>query len=407
MTMLRGQEGPGHLVIPPAADDLDAQALGDAQSLIEEARRRQRRRRRWMIGIIVIVLAASGSVLVLRHGNGGGHSGGHIQHQGKVRTPAPTPPPASPVTPVGALKRPAGMAIAPNGDVLISNQGSNEILSRQPDGTFQVVAGNGAAGFSGDGGPAVDAELNDPNGLAVAPDGAVYLADTGNNRIREIAPDGIITTVAGNGTLGAAGEGGPATAAQIDAPSAVTLGPEGNLYVADDSVGIQAVSPDGVLSTVIPIGTETPADAAAAALSLNDPTALAIDGSGDLYVASFSPKMILEFSPSGKVLQSWGSYVTPAGLGVTPDGSIVVADYGRFAIERIADGQMLPITTFSTNSLPGVPHVFRPSGVVISFSGEIYADTDGANGGTNTPALIAIDPGGQVHILATGAPTIS
>ena len=396
MTRLRERERPGPLVIPPATDGLDAHALRDAYALIEEARHRQRRRRRWMVGIIVIVLAVSGSVLVLRRGNGGGNSSGHVRHRGKVTTPATTPPATAPVAPVAALERPAAMAIAPNGDVLISNQGSNEILSRQPDGTFHVVAGNGIAGFSGDGGPAVDAELNDPNGLAVAPDGTVYVADTENNRIREISPDGTITTVAGNGTMGTAGVGGSASAAQIGAPKALAIGPEGNLYIADDSAGIQAISSHGIVSTVIPAGTD----------NLWNLTALAIDGSGDLFVGGFSSKTIVEFAPAGHVLQSWVSYVTPAGLGVAPDGSIVVADYGRFAIERIADGQMLTITTFSPDSLPGVPHVFRPSGVVISAGGEIYADTDGANGGTNTPALIAINAGGQIHVLATGAPTI-
>lgn len=289
------------------------------------------------------------------------------------------------------------MAVAPDGDVLISDQGTNQILRRLSDGTFQVVAGNGTTGFSGDGGPAADAELHDPNGLAVAGDGTIYVADTGNNRVRAISPSGIISTVAGNGSVGAEGVGGPATAAQIGSPFALAIGPQGDLHVADDSAGVQVISPEGVISTVIPTGAEH---------GLFDLSALAIDGSGDLFVAASSNKSIVEFSPTGSVLQSWVGYVTPAGLAVGPDGNVVIADYGRFAIERIAAGQINPIASFQLNSIPGVPGTFRPSGVAVGAPGEIYATTDGSNGGTNTPALIAIDPDGQIQVLVTGSASI-
>src|ERR1700678_3521286 len=294
-----------------------------AEALIEEARRGQRQRRRWTVGLVVIAIVAGGGALLSSSGNGGRAADRPLRHhQATAATPAAPPqtPPSRPLS----LDRPEALAIAPDGSLLISNQGSDQILRYLPSsGQFQVVAGNGTKGFSGDGGVAVDAELDDPNGIAVGPDGTIYFADTGNERVRAIAPDGVITTVAGNGTLGPGGPvsgGGPATAAPIGSPIAVAFGAQGDLYIADDSAGVQSVSPDGTISTDIAEGPGT----------LYDPNGLAIDGSGDLYVASFANKTIIEFSPNGTVLQTWVSYVTPSGLSVAPDGSIVVADYGRF-----------------------------------------------------------------------------
>lgn len=115
--------------------------------------------------------------------------------------------------------------MAPNGDLLIANQGRNQILRRPPNGTLQVVAGTGAAGFSGDGGPAVKAKLDTPNGMAVAPDGTIYVADTDNNRVRAISPSGMISTVAGNGTGLSPGAGS----------DQVAVGPSGCLQSTPES----------------------------------------------------------------------------------------------------------------------------------------------------------------------------
>lgn len=314
-------------------------------------------------------------------------------------------------TPAPVLDRPEALATAPNGDLLIANQGTNQILRRLPNGTLQVVAGTGTAGFGGDGGPAVKAELDTPNGMAVAPNGTIYVADTDNNRVRAISPSGTISTVAGNGTRLSSTAGGsnqsavgpfgvPATSARITDPLSVAVGSQGQLYVAD-SEGIQVVLPNGMLTSMSFTGLST--------LGIGSPgllmaTAITVDHSGDLYVADFAPKMLIELSPSGAVLQSWGAYIAGGGLATAPDGSIFVADYG-FTVDQISNGGLIHVTAFTDNSIPGIRGTFRPSGVTVSQSGVIYVDTDGANGGTNTPSLGTLSAQGQFQLVATGTNT--
>ena len=120
-----------------------------------------------------------------------------------------------------------------------------------PAGLLTTVAGTGGWGSGGDGGPALSASLAAPRGLALDPAGNLYIADTGNNEIRMVTPDGIITTVAGNGTQGFSGDGGPATSAQLNYPVAVAVDASGNLFIVDrQNNRIQLLNSTGVISTV-------------------------------------------------------------------------------------------------------------------------------------------------------------
>src|SRR5206468_3403683 len=112
-------------------------------------------------------------------------------------------------------------------------------------------AGNGTRGYSGDNGLANQAQLNLPHRIAIGPDGCLYIADTSNHRIRRVGPDGIITTVAGLGTAGFSGDGGPASQARLNLAEGVAVGPDGTLYIADTSNHrIRRVTPDGIITTV-------------------------------------------------------------------------------------------------------------------------------------------------------------
>jgi glucose/arabinose dehydrogenase len=117
-----------------------------------------------------------------------------------------------------ALNEPLGVAVMPDGGYLIADAGNDRVRRVFPDGTIKTVAGSGNYGSSGDGGPATAASLQDPLGVAALPDGGFLIADAGAGRVRRVSATGTITTVAGNGTRGFSGDGGPATAAEIYGP---------------------------------------------------------------------------------------------------------------------------------------------------------------------------------------------
>ena len=192
-----------------------------------------------------------------------------------------------------------GIAVAADGTLYVTDSEHHRVLRVDPDGTFVTIAGTGAIGFSGDGGPATDAELNFPWGIGLSPDGSVYVNDIGNFRIRKIDPAGIITTFAGTGTRGYTGDGGPATQARIaDGGSDLTFDSDGNLYFADHELApptapsefgnrIRKIDTNGVITT--PAGTgafgATGDGGPAVEAQLREPRGVAIDADGNLYIA--------------------------------------------------------------------------------------------------------------------------
>src|SRR5262249_51248361 len=132
-----------------------------------------------------------------------------------------------------ALNNPAGVAMMPDGGYLIADASNDRERRVFPHGASHTVAGTGTFGFCGDGGPATAANLKAPIGVAAMPDGGFLIADAGAARIRRVSATGIITTVAGNGTPSYSGDGGPATAAGLYAPSGVAALPDGGLLIAD------------------------------------------------------------------------------------------------------------------------------------------------------------------------------
>jgi serine/threonine protein kinase, bacterial len=365
-----------------------------AEVLFREARQRRRRRRRLTVGItLLVVVVGSGGLLATR-----GHAG-----RTNLALPRSRPPPGSSSPPSRAsvttatLKGPEALAVASDGGVLIDERASNQIVEREPNGHFKVIVGNGRAGFSGDGGPATSSEINDPAAMAVSPSGTVYIADLGNDRIRSVDRTGSITTVV-----------------KVEQPSALALGPGGALFVVDQA-GVQKLGSGGALTTVVspthvtfPEGTADEVSFAGSSFAF-DPDAIAVSGSGDIYVSNFSPKVLIRFPPVGPPSlvgqSSVGSseiYVTPAALAANVDGSVIVGNYGTFAIDRVMGLTITVIKPFASRSVPGLGGVFRPSGVAVAPNGEIYAATDGENGGTRIPALLSIDPDGEAHLLNKG-----
>jgi sugar lactone lactonase YvrE len=181
-----------------------------------------------------------------------------------------------------------GVAIDALGNLYIADAAQNRIRRVNTAGIINTIVGNGTAGNIGDGGICTAAELNYPTGVAFDPEGNLYIADSYNNRIRRVTTLGIISTIAGNGTSGYTGDGGQATSAELNQPTVVTFDAAGNLFIADMFNGvIRKVNSMGIISTVAGVGTNgfTGDGGQATAAKLDDPSGVAFDSFGNLYIA--------------------------------------------------------------------------------------------------------------------------
>jgi hypothetical protein len=196
-----------------------------------------------------------------------------------------------------AIGAPRGLATLSDGTILIADTDNNRIRRVSPGGTITTVAGSGVAGFAGDGGPATLAQLSKPFGVAPLPAGGYLLADTGNDRIRKVAPDGTITTVAGDGVAGFGGDGGPGTAAELDHPHAAVPLPSGGFLVADtENHRVRRVWPDGTITTAAGVGTPGYSGDGGPAVSaqLDEPKALALEPGGKVLIGDSSNDRVRE-----------------------------------------------------------------------------------------------------------------
>lgn len=194
------------------------------------------------------------------------------------------------------LHHPASMVLDPKGGFYIADASNTRIRRVDKNGIITTVAGSGAVGFDGDGGPATSASLSSPSGVALDGQGNLYFSDTLNSRVRKVDTNGIITTIAGNGgSLPindpvafelASGNGGPATGAPINGPVGVTFDGAGNLYIADQGHGrIRRVDPSGIITTFAGGGTTFGEGVPATKVSLNTPSFAAFDKLGNLFIA--------------------------------------------------------------------------------------------------------------------------
>ncbi len=198
------------------------------------------------------------------------------------------------------LHGPRGLASDGRGNLYISDTLGHRVMIQLPSGVLLTVAGNASAGFGGDGGRAELAQLFQPNGIAADGAGNLYIADTGNHRIRKVDASGIITTIAGDGVEGFYGDGGPALRAALSFPRAVAADGNGNVYIADTgNCRIRRVGADGIISTIA--GTGYPGFAGdggfALEAELNLPEGILIDGSGNLWVSDTGNHRVRKLVP--------------------------------------------------------------------------------------------------------------
>ncbi|HEY3136892.1 MAG TPA: IPT/TIG domain-containing protein, partial [Blastocatellia bacterium] len=293
------------------------------------------------------------------------------------------------------FRDPAGIAIGPDDSIYVADAGNNRIRRVAPDGTVMTVAGDGTAGFAD--GAGASAHFDNPQGVAVDASGMIYVADTGNNRIRRIAVDGSVSTLAGSATPGF--QDGPGAQARFNAPRGLALDNQGNAYVADSgNSSVRAITPSGNVSTVAGDGTIG---------SIDSPTArfdglvgIAVDGATlFIYVADTGNHRIRRLTPSGATVTIAGAdrgfadgsatqarFAEPSGIAVDGAGKLIVADATNSLIRFVDPGSAggsPAVSTLAgtgdrglTNGTGSVARFLTPRGIAVSQSSAIIvADT--------------------------------
>ena len=321
-------------------------------------------------------------------------------------------------------KAPYSLAVTPNGDLLVVDSGRDQILLHVPSGKFQVVAGDGKRGFSGDGGPAVRAELNvQPwSGVAVARNGTVYFADSGNGRVREVLPNGIIETVVGGGKRALpdrVGEQVPARQASLDDVAGIAIGPKGNIAIAAQF--IVSLTPGGNIVWVAGSHNWRPwcAKCSIGEYNFQSVDQLAFDGVGDLVATSASfPEVafgIAEIRADGLLVDLGGlrgEGGKPGAIAPGPNGSVIAA--GMNGLYRIANGgkslALIPGTDGMSSQPSSLSKALGPwpqrpnpahftetfyggDGVAATSDGAIYADANPFIG-LSGYAIVELNPSG-------------
>jgi RHS repeat-associated protein len=308
---------------------------------------------------------------------------------------------------------PWGVDVGPDGSLYITDEDSSRVRRVWPNGIITTVAGNKNNQWCddplapcGDGGPATQALFGDIYNSSVGQDGSIYIADEAINRIRKVSPDGIITTIAGTGERGFGGDGGPATQAKLNEPYSVKLAPDGNLYIADTyNRRIRRVGPDGIITTVAGNGTWCSdstgpcGDGGPATMASIEALDLAIEKDGSIYFGS--NHRLRKVSPDGTITTvagtgdgvfsgdggpASGAQVTAIGLTFAADGSLLFSD-GYNAIRRI-----------------------DPSGIITTIAGTapIWGEWYGGDNGPaigarfRKPWYIAVGPNGHIYIADAG-----
>jgi len=360
------------------------------------------------------------------------------------------------------LVQPNGVAVDSANNVYAVSSNQNRVFKVSPSGVMTVVAGHGTYGYSGDGGPALKAELNNPNSMAVDASGNLYIADTVNERIRvvntqtkpikvanvDIQP-GDIATIAGTGAYEYSGDGIAATSAELEYPNGVAVDGAGKIYIADTyNQRIRAVDNGGVITTLV--GTGTPGYSGdggpAAQADLQFPNGVAVDGAGKIYIADTYNQRIRVVDTSGTIGTAVGTgrqgysgdggpaakaeLDNPVAVAVDSSGNLYIADMDNQRIRFVNTGTK-PVTVANVAVQPGDiatvagagtqgysgdggptihAELNNPNGVAVDGSGNLYiADTDNqrirlANTATHaaTVASVTIQPGNVATVAGNG-----
>jgi hypothetical protein len=307
-----------------------------------------------------------------------------------------------------ALDNPYGICLDAVGNLFIADYANNRIRKVDTNGVITTVAGSGpyypdSGGYSGDGGPATNALLNLPTSVTFDSAGNLFIADSFNSRVRKVATNGIITTVAGNGNAGFSGDNGPAVNASLSYPNYVKMDSTGNLFIADGlNYRVRKVSSNGVITTVAGNGLDDFAgDGGPASLaSLRQPTGIALDASGSLFIGDWGNDRVRKVDSLGIITTVAGdgngapqegayrgdggaatnaSLYYPYGLAVDASGNLLIADSNNDVVRNVDTNGI--ITTVAGNGTYGYggdgggavqAQLAYPYGVAVDGYGNIF-----------------------------------
>ena len=318
-----------------------------------------------------------------------------------------------PATSVG-INHTAGIAMDAGGTIYFADYSNNAIRKVNTSGIIYTVAGTGSLGYSGDGGAATAAMINTPWGVAVDNSGNVYIADRFNNRIRKVNSSGVISTIAGNGTGGYTGDGGPATAAEIYGPVGLALDIYGDLYFTDWSNNrIRRINTAGIITTVAGngIGGFSGDGMAATSTELNHPVGVCVDSAGNIYIGDYYNNRVRQVNTSGIISTITGNGMAGfTGDGGSPASAEVNTPYsirmGNNNQIYICDGFNYRVREISMTS-PGLSAVSGLSSVCVGSTAILSDSVSGGTWSSSNPLIASVTSGGVVTGVATGTATIT
>jgi len=294
---------------------------------------------------------------------------------------------------------PQGLAIDATGNIYFSERPGHKIRKITTSGIISTIAGIGTPGFSGDGFSAMSAQLNYPAGIAVDNSGNIYIADASNNRIRKINTSGIISTIAGTGVIGYSGDGGLATAAQISQPHGVAVDNSGNVYIADNGNHcIRMINTSGTITTIAGTGVAgyTGDGGPAASAELNSPTDISIDATGNIFIADWGNHSIRKISVTNTITTVAGTGTA----GYSGDGGNAISAQLKAPYGLMVDASgNLYISDAGNARLRKV----NSSGIINTIAGNGFAAYSGDGGPANVAGTSAyrsvIDGSGNIYLV--------
>jgi hypothetical protein len=374
----------------------------DADLLFREAKQRERRRRLAWLGVVVTVVG--GAVAVFAAANTRPRV---PPHHARATIPHVTKPPSSiPTGATVALKLAGPLAVSPTGSLYVVDETQHEVLVRLSSGQFSDIAGDGSAGYSGNGGAATKAELSSVSDISFAPNGDLYLAD--GTRVRVVKSNGTIHTIAGDGrSRPSVANGTPALSAALGRVVTLTFSPSGQLYFAT-STQIFRLSSDHTLKTVRANATLY----GGKKVALYEVTSIAVDAKGNVFAsAAFEGWSVYKIAPDGVATDLGGARRSggqPAVVQRSPDG-VIEADDGPY-LEQVegnrlvrTPGVLTSTSITSVNDIPGVTKFLFMDYFAYAPDGTLYADNMDTGGFDPYQQIVSVTSG-QGASLWHGAP---